>query len=193
MENTNNISDIITPSLSSGTSVFNNNSISAPSVPVVQSQSTWFYVKIVFIVLFLALMGLNIFTYLSEGTDIFGKYLGISLLRGAEGTKGILSTTKKGGDIALDVAEGTTRQMIDIPEQQIRKRLNKPTATQNYKQSSTQNVRATNTDMATGNKSYCYIGSENGNRRCVEASKDDVCESGKVFPSMQLCINPNLR
>ena len=192
MENTNNISDIITPSLSSGTSVFNNNSISTPSVPVVQAQSPWFYVKIVFIVLFLALMGLNIFTYLSEGTDIFGKYLGISLLRGAEGTRGLLSTTKKGGDIALDVAEGTTQRMIDVPEQQIRKRLNKP-STQTYRQSSSRNINATNTNMATGNKSYCYIGSENGNRRCVEASKDDVCESGKVFPSMQLCINPNLR
>ena len=105
----------------------------------------------------------------------------------------LISTTKKGGDIALDVAEGTTQRMIDVPEQQIRKRLNKPSTTQNYRQPSNQNVRATNTDMATGNKSYCYIGSENGNRRCVEASKDDVCESGKVFPSMQLCINPNLR
>jgi hypothetical protein len=137
-------------------------------------------------------MGLNIFTYLSEGTDIFGKYLGISLLRGAEGTKGLLSTTKKGGNIALDVAEGSTRQIIDLPEQQIRKKLNKP-STQTYGGSSTRNVSATNTNMAAGNKSYCYIGSENGNRRCVEASKDDVCESGKVFPSMQLCINPNLR
>ena len=118
MENTNNISDIITPSLSSGTSVFNNNSISASSVPVVQAQSPWFYIKIVFIVLFLALMGLNIFTYLSEGTDIFGKYLGISLLRGAEGTRGLLSTTKKGGDIALDV-EWTTQRMIDVPEHKL--------------------------------------------------------------------------
>ena len=96
MENTNNISDIITPSLSSGTSVFNNNSISASSVPVVHvPQSQWFYIKIVFIVLFLALMGLNIFTYLSEGTDIFGKYLGISLLRGAEGTKDFFLQQKK--------------------------------------------------------------------------------------------------
>lgn len=191
MENTNNINDIITPSLSSGSSVLDN-SISAPSTSITQIKSPWFYVKIVLIVLFLALMGLNIFTYLSEGTDIFGKYLGISLLKGAEGTKGLLSTTKKGGDIALGVAEGTTRQIIDIPEQQIRKKLNKP-STQTYRQSSTRNVNATNTNMATGNKSYCYIGSENGNRRCVEASKDDVCESDKVFPSMQLCINPNLR
>ena len=182
----NNISDVITPSLSNGVSEVPIN------VSPISGKSTWFYVKITLIVLFLALMGLNIFTYLSEGTDIFGKYLGVSLLRGAEGTKGLLSTTKKGGNIALDVAEGTTRQMIDIPEQQIRRRLNKQ---QNSNQGNAyqRNVKATNTDMANGNKSYCYIGSENGNRRCVEASKDDVCESGKVFPSMQLCINPYLR
>ena len=47
--------------------------------------------------------------------------------------------------------------------------------------------------MVSNNSSYCYIGSENGNRRCVEASKDDICESDKVFPTMDLCINPYLR
>ena len=186
----NNISDVITPSLSNGVSM-SQAPINVPSE--ISGKSPWFYVRIVFIVLFLGLMGLNIFTYLSEGTDIFGKYLGVSLLRGAEGTKQVISTTKKGGDIALDVAEGTTKQIIDIPEQQIRKRLNQPKQVARKGNINRSHVSQSNTDMATGNKSYCYIGSENGNRRCVEASKDDVCESGKVFPSMQLCINPYLR
>ena len=41
--------------------------------------------------------------------------------------------------------------------------------------------------MATGNKAFCYIGSENGNRRCVETKTKMMCESGKVF--MDVCIN----
>ena len=59
----NNISDVITPSLSSPTNKL---------VSEVSNKSVWFYIKIIFAVLFLALMGLNVFTYLSEGTDIFG-------------------------------------------------------------------------------------------------------------------------
>ena len=177
-----NISDTITPSLTA----------SAPFNQPMSSSSggnAWFYVKIIFAVLFLALMGLNIFTYLSEGTDIFGKYLGISLLRGAEGTKSLISTTKQGGDVALDVAEGTALQVINLPEQQIKRRLNNSQNNQFY----SSKVSAVDTDMATGNKTFCYIGSENGNRRCVETSKDDVCESGKVFPTMDVCINPYLK
>mgnify|MGYP004364436009 FL=1 len=189
MENSN-INDIITPSLSNNNLFTDSPSISKPTIQPL-TKSPWFYIKIVFIVLFLALMGLNIFTYLSEGTDVFGKYLGISLLRGAEGTKDVISTTKKGGDIALDVVAGSTRQIIDIPERQIRNKLNKK---QQYNRSVGKNgVKSTNTDMISNNSSYCYIGSENGNRRCVEASKDDVCESDKVFPTMDLCINPYLR
>jgi hypothetical protein len=182
----NNISDTITPPLSSRISEAFNPS----SVNEVAPSNIWFYVKIIFIIVFLALMGLNIFTYLSEGTDIFGKYLGISLMKGAEGTKSLFSTTKLGGDIALDVVEGTALQVIDLPEKKIRKRLNKQQGNQFYHSGK---IKEVDTDMAEGNKSYCYIGSENGNRRCVEATKDDVCESDKVFPSMDVCINPYLR
>ena len=180
----NNLSDVITPSLSSGPDI--NTIVSSPS------KSPWFYIRIVFIILFLALMGMNVFTYLSDGTDLFGKYLGVSLLRGAEATKGALSTTTVGGKVALDVAEGSASQMIDIPEQQRRKRLNQPG--KNKPVSGSRTVNASNTNIANTNKNkFCYIGSENGNRRCVEIGKDDVCESDKVFPSMQICINPYLR
>jgi hypothetical protein len=179
----NNISDVITPSLSPSA-----NSIET-SIP---GKNAWFYIRIVFAVLFLALMGLNIFTYLSEGTDIFGKYLGVSLLKGAEGTKKTLATTTTGGKIALDVAEGSATQLINLPESQIRKRLNKPQ--KNLPISGSRSVDAsTNNTIKSKKNAFCYIGSENGNRRCVEIGKDDVCESNKVFPSMQLCINPYLR
>ena len=179
----NNLSDIITPSLS-------------PSATIVEtsvtSKSVWFYIRIVFSVLFLALMGLNIFTYLSEGTDIFGKYLGISLLKGAEGTKKTLTNTVTGGKIALDVTEGSASQLINLPESQIRKRLNQQQ--KNVPVSGSRKVDAsTNNTIKSKKNAFCYIGNENGNRRCVEIGKDDVCESNKVFPSMQLCINPHLR
>jgi hypothetical protein len=41
--------------------------------------------------------------------------------------------------------------------------------------------------------SYCYIGTENGQRECTNAYAGDVCMSGQIFPKMEICINPRLR
>jgi hypothetical protein len=41
--------------------------------------------------------------------------------------------------------------------------------------------------------SYCYIGTDNGQRECINAYAGDVCLSGQIFPKMEICINPRLR
>ena len=41
--------------------------------------------------------------------------------------------------------------------------------------------------------SYCYIGEDRGFRSCLQVEKGDKCMSGDIFPSKELCINPNLR
>jgi len=40
---------------------------------------------------------------------------------------------------------------------------------------------------------FCYIGYDNGQRECMEAYAGDVCMSGEIFPSLDICINPKLR
>jgi len=40
---------------------------------------------------------------------------------------------------------------------------------------------------------YCYIGEDRGFRSCIEVGKGDVCMSGDIFPTKDICINPNLR
>ena len=40
---------------------------------------------------------------------------------------------------------------------------------------------------------YCYIGSDRGYRSCIKVGENDGCESGKIFPTMDVCINPRLR
>jgi hypothetical protein len=40
---------------------------------------------------------------------------------------------------------------------------------------------------------YCYIGYDNGQRECVDVYAGDVCMSGEIFPSLDICINPKLR
>jgi hypothetical protein len=40
---------------------------------------------------------------------------------------------------------------------------------------------------------YCYIGKYNNVRNCAKVSSKNKCMSGDIFPTMELCINPNLR
>lgn len=40
---------------------------------------------------------------------------------------------------------------------------------------------------------YCYIGEDRGFRSCVKVSQYDTCMSGDIFPTRDICINPNLR
>ena len=40
---------------------------------------------------------------------------------------------------------------------------------------------------------YCYVGSDRNVRTCVKINAGDKCMSGKVFPTENLCINPNLK
>jgi hypothetical protein len=42
-------------------------------------------------------------------------------------------------------------------------------------------------------KGFCYIGTDRGNRSCIKINESDNCASGKIYPSMDICINPNLR
>ena len=45
----------------------------------------------------------------------------------------------------------------------------------------------------TGKAGWCFIGEDRGYRTCSKVGKDDKCMSGDIFPTQQLCINPNLR
>jgi len=44
-----------------------------------------------------------------------------------------------------------------------------------------------------GKSGYCYIGEDRGFRSCIKVGEGDNCISGDIFPSKELCINPNLR
>jgi hypothetical protein len=40
---------------------------------------------------------------------------------------------------------------------------------------------------------YCYIGKINNSRYCAKVSSKNSCISGDIFPTMAVCINPNLK
>lgn len=40
---------------------------------------------------------------------------------------------------------------------------------------------------------WCFIGENNGARVCGEVGLNDDCMSGNIFPSREICVNPNVR
>ena len=44
-----------------------------------------------------------------------------------------------------------------------------------------------------GKHGFCYVGNDRGFRSCIEIDQHDQCESKKIFPTKELCINPSLR
>jgi len=45
----------------------------------------------------------------------------------------------------------------------------------------------------TGKAGFCYIGEDRGIRSCIQVGENDQCMSGDIFPSRDICVNPNLR
>lgn len=44
-----------------------------------------------------------------------------------------------------------------------------------------------------GKAGWCYIGSEQGYRSCSQVGEADICMSGNIFPTQDVCVNPSLR
>ena len=44
-----------------------------------------------------------------------------------------------------------------------------------------------------GKAGWCFIGEDRGFRSCAEVGPNDQCMSGDIFPTRDICVNPNLR
>tara|TARA_Y100000992_G_C21228355_1_gene474125 strand:- start:117 stop:794 length:678 start_codon:yes stop_codon:yes gene_type:complete len=163
----------------------------------------------VLIILILAFLGFNLFYYLGDLTDYFTKVfgplistIGIDLGNVAKNT---INLSADGSKELVNITAGTANAGIDL----IEKGLNN-----NLKHNNIDNNNIDNNNINTDNKnpiplpdesdsttqakannkgSFCYIGQDKGIRSCVELDKNDTCMSGEIFPSKDLCINPNLR
>ena len=44
-----------------------------------------------------------------------------------------------------------------------------------------------------GKSGWCFVGESDSVRHCAHVGVNDVCMSGDIFPTRDVCINPNLR
>lgn len=46
---------------------------------------------------------------------------------------------------------------------------------------------------SSGKAGWCFIGTDKNVRTCSQVGVSDMCMSGDIFPSQEICMNPNLR
>jgi len=174
------------------------------------------------IVLILAFLGFNIFVYLAKGTQditnffgpliekIFGTTVAVTgqaIDVSAEGAKAVVSGTASAVNAGLTAVQ-------DITPNSAQSSMKSQPLTGTTGTTGTQgNVNATNSlhnalnnahpseenpdysphEASSSKAGWCFIGEDRGYRSCAEVGVNDQCMSGDIFPSQELCINPNLR
>ena len=192
-----------------------------PSGPTGSSDgwSTTNIITIILIVVLLAVLGLNVFSYLAQGTDYLGDFMQKLSAMSPGKAKELVSTTVTGLDLGADVAAGAVKDAgnvlsreLDLKrtdlwskrDQGIRKGMkdrhilgiNKyPEHEPSYKDGQQGYTEGTEDDniQEKHKPGYCYIGTDRGYRSCIKINSYDDCESKKVFPTIDICINPSLR
>ena len=175
------------------------------------NTSTW-----IIIILILAFLGFNIFVYLAKGTQeisdffgpimqkIFGTTVGVASQTvdvAAEGTKAVVGGTATAVNTGLsavqDITPNNAKSSIKsepVSQKQINQydnnTLNKALNSSKQQQSGGKQDYEPHEAESSG---WCYIGEERGYRSCAQVGVDDKCMSGDIFPSQELCMNPNLR
>ena len=85
------------------------------------------------------------------------------------------------------------QQQVDIMQQSTLNRALNTAQSQQPQQQDYQANEASSSINSTGKAGWCYIGDDRGFRSCAQVGANDTCMSGDIFPSQEICMNPNLR
>lgn len=108
-------------------------------------------------------------------------------------------------DISPNVAtsnmkgEPVTQAQLDIRSQGDQSTLNKTLNTRQMIQSPNEMYQAHEASSSvhsagkSGKSGWCFIGEDRGFRSCAPVGVSDMCMSGDIFPTHEICMNPNLR
>jgi hypothetical protein len=178
------------------------------------NMTTW-----IIIILILAFLGFNIFVYLAKGTEDIASFFGPLTQKlfgatvavtgetvdvAAEGAKAVVSGTATTVNTGLSAVQDITpnNAPTSIKSQPVQGQpttrpsdsgLNKALNNSQEQNMDYQALEAPSSVHSAGKSGWCFVGEDRGFRSCALVNEDDKCMSGDIFPSQELCINPNLR
>ena len=189
--------------------------VNTPTQSTITSVSLdWKTILVVVIVL--ALLGFNIFVYLAKGSEgmlniirpitkklvyLFGSITGTIIHDTAGGTKQVVGTTANVLDKGLDSIQTITKTLqsdvIQPPDILKSSTFNKALNTASQQNAHNKDYNADDSDSQIQNKAsksgWCFIGEDRNVRSCADVGANDMCMSGDIFPSREICVNPSLR
>lgn len=170
-------------------------------------------IKILLIAAIVLFLLYNIYLYFTEGTDVLGKYFGIGLTGSAKTTQTgidtVANSAKDTVDVAQNVADSGLEKIAEGGEiikkksenQREKIRTDSPIENRTDVRKQIRNEKkqilpesSYEKKLPRGKKSgYCYLGTDRTFRSCVKIHEDDICMSKQIFPTKEICLNPNLR
>ena len=146
---------------------------------------------------------------LTKILGLFGAVSGQVVDVSAEGAKAVVNTSADVIDTSLTAVQDITpnKAKSSVPSESVSQQnnhdimknntLNKALNTSKSKEPNSNNYNAddasSNIQGGAPKPGWCYIGEDRGFRTCAEVGVNDKCMSGDIFPSHEICINPNLR
>jgi hypothetical protein len=195
---TNNLVKTITETIPEKISTFEE-----PAVDATVPDSTSIFSKIfMFFIIgsFLVFLGIIGFIYVKKGELSFEDYLknkwslfqqkmNISVERKKMDVKQTKDIVKEKVQEQKQKIVKENEQTCDNPKKEnLIKALDNAAQTSNYMaDDSSSNIQSVNKSK------WCLVGEAKGVRNCVELDESQKCMSGDIFPSNEVCINPNLR
>ncbi len=145
---------------------------------------------------------------LGTTTSVAGQAIDVS----AEGAKAVVSGTANTVNTGLTAVQNITpntasssikpqsiQNTFQPPDQVTNTTLNKALNSAKTQEQNNEEYQANEASSSlyagtnTGKAGWCYIGEDRGFRSCAQVGVNDICMSGDIFPSQEICVNPNLR
>ena len=196
-------------------------SVAAPIESGAQKAKGWFssipnLVRYGVVIVIIAFLGFNVFTFLGGATDsitgilgpaaaAIGKLTGSTVKQGTEtaarGLSAVAGTASKAVDKGVDVVQTGLDKAADrgrdlatgSPPPAKRAGPAKPQAAAKPPAPDDTASVMQRGKGSVGKGGFCYIGEDRGVRSCSKVTNAANCESGQMFSSMGACQNPNLR
>ena len=171
----------------------------------------WTLIRYAAIILIMAFLGFNLFSYLGGMTSglvtALRPAVGATATATGEATKQTVNVAAIGTESAVDIAADSVTSGIKLLEKGLEggaMKQSPPLASLNVghalamaakKQEPEPDDAGSKTQMSkpTAKAGYCYIGEDRGYRSCLRVGEGDNCMSGEIFPSRDICVNPQLR
>tara|TARA_A100001035_G_C27778278_1_gene500282 strand:- start:1297 stop:1821 length:525 start_codon:yes stop_codon:yes gene_type:complete len=147
-------------------------------------------IKYILILIILAFLGLNLFTHVGEIIEYLKNILSLIVNFVLDKTKEVLKITTLNTTHGIESGIEIVKKKLDGKKNNTIQMSDKLLVDENPEPDISISEIQNNVKRGVG---YCYVGEDRNIRSCVKVNKKDKCMSGDIFPTREICINPNLR